>query len=104
MASSDAHSGRDGVEKRVGEPVDLWRHVLVTKVGAGKADAAIDVIAHSAGGDHSSAGIDRRDAANRKAVAPVNIGHGERVAHDSGKASDIGDLEQGGIVAEILQH
>ena len=44
-----ADPGRNSVEKRVRDPVDLWRDLLVTKVRAGESDATINVVAHPAG-------------------------------------------------------
>jgi len=70
---------------------------LCREVGEGfgnesEADAAIDVVAHAARADHARLRIHGRHAADRKAIAPVDIGHGNAVAHDAGKVGDVAHL------------
>jgi len=58
-----------------------------------RADTAGDVETHPARRhDPTLVGIEGGDAADRKAVAPMGIGHRERCLDDAGERGDIGDL------------
>ena len=59
-----------------------------------QADAAVDVVAHAAGRDDSVRGLGRRQAADREAVALVDVGH---------RQARLDDPRQRGDVLELLE-
>ena len=68
-----------------------------------QAHAAVDVEADAARRDHAAGRIHRRHAADRKAVAPVRVGHDEARADDAGQAGDVGGLLKDRIVHRVEQ-
>jgi 2'-5' RNA ligase len=48
--------------------------------------------------------IDCSHTADREAIAPVDIGHRQRVADNTRKTCDIGHLGKGGVVAQLFHH
>src|ERR1019366_9167292 len=77
-----ADSGRNFGEKRVGQLIYLRFDEVEIEAGARQAHATIDVVADSSRRYDTSAGIDSRHAANGEAVAPMDVGHRQRVADD----------------------
>ena len=74
----------------------LRLHLVRGERGGDRADAAVDVHAHGAGGDHGLgvAGVHGHDAADGQAVAGVDVGHAGH-ADDAGQAGGIAQLLQG---------
>jgi hypothetical protein len=54
-----------------------------------QAYAAVDVIAHPAGGDHAVGRGGRRHAADREAVALMDVRHRQRRPHDARQRGDV---------------
>src|SRR6185369_13428037 len=92
---------RDGGEQRDGEPREVRAHVRSVEPGTQETDAAVDVEADAARRDHALVRVDGGDAADGEAVAPVEVGHGERVADDAGQVRDVHHLRERGVVAQL---
>ena len=43
------------------------------------------------------------DAADREPVAPMDVGHGQRVLHDARQAGDVGDLFEGLVGDQVRE-
>jgi hypothetical protein len=87
-----ADAGGDGAEEVLHELAELRLDVGAREARPDDADAAVDVVAHAAGRDDAFLLLECGDAADGKAVAPVEVGHGEGVAHDAGEVGDVADL------------
>src|SRR5213079_2105108 len=96
-----ADTGRDRLVERVGDPVEVHPNVVGHERGAQQAHAAVDVEADAAGRDRALLRVDRGHPADREAVAPVDVGHGERVADDPGQVRHVRDLLERRIVAQL---
>src|SRR5579864_117731 len=80
-------------------------HVLVKEIALDEAHAAVDVVAHAAGGDHAAfVGISGAHAADAEAIAPVNIGHGHAGQLDARQKRDVRDLLRRLVLANLLNH
>ena len=93
-------AGGDRLEERVGDALEVRRQLVRLEPGAQQPDAAVDVVADAARGDGPLVGVDGRDAADREPVAPVDVGHRERMADDAGQMGDVRHLLQRGVVAQ----
>ena len=68
-----------------------------------EADAAVDVVADAAGRDDAALRrVGGRHAADRKPVAPVDVGHGQAGPLDAGERGHVGHLLGGVVVADLL--
>ena len=65
-----------------------------------QANAAVDVEPDAAGRDDAFLGVHRGDPADGKAVAPVHVGHGQRVPDDAGQVRDVDELRERRVVAQ----
>jgi hypothetical protein len=74
------------------------------QTGAQQPDAAVDVVADAARRDHPLVGVHRRHPADREAVAPVDVGHGDRGADDPRQVGDVGHLLEAGVAADVVHH
>ncbi len=73
-----ADAGRNIVKELIDQRPDPVLDVIPRQVGTEQPDAAIDVVADAARRDDTPLlRVGRRHAANAKAIAPVNIGHGQ---------------------------
>ena len=97
-----AHAGGYGLEQGVGQPRLDRLGFGSFKAGKQVADAAGDVEADAAGRDDAAGlGVERGDAADRKTVAPMGVGHGIGGLDDAGEAGDVGRLLQD-LVVHVL--
>jgi len=88
-----AESRRDALVERVGELALHAAQLFGFEAGEKRAHAAGNVEADATRGDHAAViGIERGDAADRKAVAPVRVGHRERRLDDARQRGDVGNL------------
>jgi hypothetical protein len=69
-----------------------------------KANPAPDVVADAARGDHALGDVERRDSADRKAVAPVDVRHRVGRAHDAREAGNVPDLLERVLELTRLDH
>src|SRR6266511_2366035 len=93
-----ADARRDVAVELGGDRVEARAHDLFLEACRHDADAAVDVVADSARGDGAVLRVDRRDAADREAVSPVDVRHREGEAEDAGEVRDVRDLLEGRIV------
>ena len=88
-----AHAGGDIAEELVHQGPDLVLDVAPLEVGPEQSDAAVDVVADAPRRDHPALlRVRRGHAANAKAVAPVNIRHGQAGLLDSRQGRHVHDL------------
>jgi len=66
-----------------------------------QAHAAVDVVAHAAGRQHALVGVEGGHPADREAVAPVDVGHRDRVAQDAGQVGDVDHLLGAAVLADV---
>jgi hypothetical protein len=99
---SDA--GRDRAVQRRGELAQLGPHVGHLQIGSDQPDAAVDVVAHAARGEHALVGVEGGHAADGEAVAPVDVGHGEGGADDPRELGDVGNLLGGAVLLDGAHH
>ncbi len=83
---------RDAAEQRVREVRHARREVAVREPRREQPHAAVDVVADAAGRHDPLDRVERGHAADREAVAPVDVGHGERVPDDARQVRHVGDL------------
>jgi hypothetical protein len=68
-------------------------HFLAAQIGDKEPDAAVDVEAHAVGADHALIlRIEGRDPPYGKAVAPVDVRHGQGRLDNPGKRGHVADL------------
>src|SRR5690606_21076990 len=84
------------------QPLEPLADVIDPETRREEADTAIDVVADAARGDHSLVDVERRDAADREAVAPMDVGHADRRPDDPRKTGDVRDLLDRSVVADVL--
>src|SRR5207244_5635066 len=95
--------GRDVAEQRVHELADVRLDLAVGQVRADQANAAVDVVADAAGGDHATlVRVGGGDAADAEAVPPVDVRHGQAGVLDAGQEGDVGHLVGGLVLAELF--
>ena len=87
------HAAGHCVEQRVDQLLHPLLCPLELDIGSDQSHAAVDVVSHTARADHTvGLRISCGDAADAEAVAPMNVRHRQRVAHDAGQHGDICDL------------
>src|SRR5581483_11837272 len=84
-----ADAGGDHGEERLDDVRNQLSEILEDQTGLHQTDASIDVVADAARRDDAVARVHRGDAADRKAVAPMDGGHCERIADDTGQMSHV---------------
>ena len=95
-----ADSGRDPPGQHVGQFLLVALDLVVGQAGAKGPHAAGDVEADAAGRDDAAGvRIERRDAADGKAVAPMGVRHGVRGLHDPRQGRDVRRL-----LVDLLVH
>ncbi len=83
--------------------LQVWLDFGKLQIGTYHAHAAVDVVADAAGrNDAPFFRIGRAHAPDAKAIAPVNIGHGETGHLNARECGDIGHLFAGLISANLL--
>ena len=88
LAGARWDGARDLVDERLTPPAEL----LLGEREHEQAHAAVDVVADAAGGDDAVRRLHRRDAADREAVALVDVRHGERGPNDPWERGDVLEL------------
>ena len=78
-------------------------HVFDAEPRAHQPHAAVDVEADAARRDDAVGLVHGRDAADGKAVAPVDVRHRDAGAHDAGQGRDVGHLLQRLLVTGLLE-
>ncbi len=94
-------AGGDAGEQPVHQPRQERLDRLPAPRPGEQPHAAVDVVAHPARRDDPLVGVHRRHSADREAVAPVDVRHGDRGAEDAGQVGDVGDLVEAGVVAQL---
>ena len=70
-------------------------NIAFTQVRASQSHSAVDVVSDSARGNHAVFfGIGCANSADRKAIAEMNIRHGQRILHNSRQVGNVCDLSQ----------
>src|SRR5206468_4759269 len=87
-------AGRNERKEDVDDARQFLFDLLEDQTGLHQAYASIDVVADAAGRDDAVVEIHRRDATDGKAVAPVNVRHGERIADDAREMRHVHHLAQ----------
>ena len=85
-------TGRNGFVQPCDEVFQDRADFVLDEVSTQQPDTAVDVEAHTAGRDDAVLHAGRRDAADREAVAPVDVGHRHRGADYAREKRDVGDL------------
>ena len=93
----DADAAGEKLVERVRQLVQIRQDILHVQLRAHHADAAVDVVAHAAGGDHAIGQTGGDYAADREAVALVNVRHRHRLPDDSGQRGRVDQLLQRAI-------
>ena len=96
-----ADAGRDRLIERVRDAREVRPEIVRGERGAQQAHAAVDVEADAAGRDRALLRVDRGHAADREAVAPVDVRHGERAADDPGQVGHVRELRERRIVPQL---
>src|SRR5213083_733871 len=96
-----ADAGRDRLVERVGDAVEVHPNIVGGERGAQETHAAVDVEADAAGRDRALLRVHRGHAADREAVAPVDVRHGERAADDPGQVGHVRELRERRIVPQL---
>ncbi len=96
-----ADAGRDGAVERGGQLGQAAAQLVALEPARQQAHAAVDVVADAAGRQHALLGVERGHAADREAVAPVDVRHGDRVADDAGQVGDVDHLLGAAVVADV---
>jgi hypothetical protein len=84
--------------------VEVRRDLLAHERRPQQPHAAIDVVADAARRHHAVVRVHGRDAANRKSVAPMNVGQRDRRADDAGEVRDVAHLLQALVLLDVLHH
>ena len=88
-------AGRNAPGQPRHQAVEQWLHLVERETGAEQANPAGDVEANATRGDDAiPVDIGCRDAADGKAVAPVDVGHGVAGLHDAWQGGDVLNLAQ----------
>ena len=90
-----AHPGRDPGEEGLDQPLHPPAQLVGLQVGDQQPAAAVDVVAHPAGGDDPLLEIKGGHSADGKAVAPVHVRHGQGLPHQAGQKGHVGQLFEG---------
>jgi len=99
-----AEACRHIAEDLIEQLLQARAHFLLGQVGAQQTDATIDVVTNPPRRDDALLQIHRRHAADRKAVAPVDVGHGNRAAHDAWQKRHIRHLLGRLVLLDLLNH
>src|SRR3990167_6426962 len=86
------HTGRNLPKEGLDKTPYLRTNLFLLQMSPDQAHPAIDVVPHTPWRDDPFTRIKGRDPPDGKSVAPVDIGHGDRRAHDTREAGDIHDL------------
>jgi hypothetical protein len=84
----------------IDDAVELTLNIFEDQTGPNEANASIDVVADTSGGDYSIVGVHGGDAADGKTVTPMDIRHCQRVTDDTGKMRHVHDLSQAVVLFE----
>ena len=87
-AGAAGHVAKDLVHQLA----QLRAHLRLAEIGAHQPHAAIDIETDAARRDDAARHIGGADAADRKAVALVDVGHRQARADDAGQRRDVGGL------------
>jgi hypothetical protein len=88
-----ADADRDGAKQRLRQVPLMLENARTGQAGQMRAHAAGDVEADAARRHNSILlGVERGNAADREAVAPVGVGHGVGSAHDARQRGDVDGL------------
>ncbi len=99
-----AGAGRNLPEKCFDQCAQVRLHLAIAEVGAHKAHAAVDVVADAARGDDAPfIWIGGANAADRKAVAPVDVRHRQAGMLNTRQESDVRDLLGRLVLLELCQ-
>ena len=104
LLAASAETGGHVPEQLIHDLRQFALHRAFVQVRAQQAHAAVYVKSHAARRDHAVLHPHRRDAADGKAVAPVDIRHGERVPHDAGQRCHVGDLLDRHVAGHRVDH
>ena len=100
----------------LGVIIGVWAVVVLVAIGSGakslvqgeiaanQTDAAADVVADTARGNDALVDVEGGDTADGEAVAPVDVRHGVRGAHDARQTGDVLDLLEGVVEFARLDH
>ena len=93
-AALGPHARGHGAEERIQDLVKPRTKVRLREVRADEPHSTVDVKTDAARRYHPVAHVGRRHAADRKPVAPMHVGHGQRVPDDAGQERDVRQLLQ----------
>jgi hypothetical protein len=97
------HTGRYFPKQCIDEFFQLRPDLVFGEIGAYQAHTAIDVVSDTARRNYASfVGIRGTHAANTKAVAPVDVGHGQARHLDTWQKCDVGHLFRCLVIADLL--
>ncbi len=102
IRAARAQPRRHAGEERVHGLVETRLELLARQLGREQAHSAVDVVTDAARRDHPLFDVERGDAPDREAVAPVDVGHRERAADDPGQARDVRDLLRGAVLKKLF--
>ena len=98
-----ADAGGNITEELIDQRPDPILDVAPFEAGAQEPHAAVDVIADAAGRDDAAfLGVGGSHSADAKAVAPVDVGHGQAGLLNAGQGRHVGDLLGTLIVLDLL--
>ncbi len=103
VAPALAHAGRNIAKELIDERLDPVFHVAPDQVGAQQPHAAVDVVADPARRDHAPfLGVGGGHAADAKAIAPVNVGHGQARLLNAGQGRHVDNLLGPLVLLDLL--
>jgi hypothetical protein len=79
-------------------------YLLFSEVGAQQANPTIDIVPNPPRRNDAFLHVHRRHATDREAVAPVDVGHRNRVAHDAWQKRHIRHLLRRLVLLDLLNH
>lgn len=92
----------DGVEKILDQFFHI-RNIGDSKRGRDHPNPAVDIKAHAPGRDNPGIGIEGTHTADRKTVAPVDIGHPKRIPEDARKRRHVGKLGESSVFKRLCK-
>ena len=90
--------------KFIGQPLDPGPDFLHLKFRAQQAHPAVAVVTNAARRNDPFVHVESRDPADRKAVTPVDIGHGNGRSDNPGQGGDIAHLIQSLLLFQSSDH
>ncbi|MBA7662005.1 hypothetical protein ES703_70027 [subsurface metagenome] len=99
-----AQPGRDVVEKLVDQRLYPGSYLLLGKISPHQPDAAVNIETDAPRRYHPVFNPGRRHPTDGEAVAPVNIGHRQRVADNAGQKSHVGYLLKRVLLKDVVEH